>query len=79
MNTVRFQKGDGIYFTVYGFFNNKPDSISGFFCKAWDLPRKEGEAEDRFCERLYRRLERRHRWRSIFASIKRFFSVHPQT
>ena len=79
MNTVRFQKQDGIYFTVYAFFNNKPDSITEFYCKSWDLPRKEGEGEDRFVEKLYCKLERRHRWRSIIGKLKRFFSVNPQT
>ena len=76
MNAVRFEKDGKIFFTIYAAFGNglnNFDSITAPYCKACDLPFKEGSAEDEFCEKLQRRLERRHRWRKALGSIKSFF------
>ena len=73
MNVVRFEEKGEIFFTVHTYFGREPDAITAVFCKARDLPRQEGEAEDIFCDQLFRRLQRRHRWRKVIGSFTRIF------
>lgn len=77
LGSRREQRGDEIWICpTVSFYDGRSLHVilEGKFCTFDALSYKSAEDEDRFAEVLARRFVRRRRLRSIFASIKTFFS-----
>ncbi len=70
LGNVRFEEDGKILIRVHGFFKHGPDAITAVFR---DSKKYQAEAsleeEDAFVQKLYRKLKRRERWKSLLAFI----------